>query len=485
MWNRLNLRSQIYIILVFILVITTAGGVVMVWYTYRMESLLTRIIDEEVKAFQVAESLETALVNQKGFISYYYLDRDPDWLKQLGEYRRIFKERLETAQTFVKDDIQKQAITRLETEYDAYIKIKDRVISLYKSDDNDTGSKLHQSARDQFFRLLILCENYKNIHILRIHDARDKSQDQAKNLRLISAFALLTISCLVSVLAYVLVNHILMPVRKLLLVTDRHQTRLNEDEIKALSRSVHGLIEDAGQTQMELERSRESLLQAEKMAMVGKLAAGTAHSIRNPLTSVKMRLFSLNRSLTLNDVQKEDFDVISQEIRHIDTILQNFLEFSRPPKLKLQNVSPSTVIEMAVQLLKHRLESHDVRVHVIRNAPLPEIPLDSEQLKEVIVNLMVNACEAIGSGGTIDIHEEIVKTSSGESIHIRINDSGPGISETVRHKIFEPFFTTKDEGTGLGLSIASRIVEEHGGRLDIESSAKTGTTFRIEFDLPG
>ena len=103
-------------------------------------------------------------------------------------------------------------------------------------------------------------------------------------------------------------------------------------------------------TRIELEQSREHLLQSEKLAQIGKLAAGVAHSIRNPLTSVKMRLFSLERTLSLSAAQKEDFDVISEEIRHIDTIVGNFLEFSRPPKLKIQKASPSEVVDMAVQL---------------------------------------------------------------------------------------------------------------------------------------
>jgi len=98
-------------------------------------------------------------------------------------------------------------------------------------------------------------------------------------------------------------------------------------------------------------------LQSEKMALVGKLAAGTSHSIRNPLTSVKMRLFSLSRSLDLDGDQKEDFDVISKEIGHIDNIVQNFLEFSRPPRLELQSVSLSDIVDQTVRLLRHRLES--------------------------------------------------------------------------------------------------------------------------------
>ncbi|WP_218188246.1 histidine kinase dimerization/phospho-acceptor domain-containing protein [Desulfosarcina cetonica] len=149
---------------------------------------------------------------------------------------------------------------------------------------------------------------------------------------------------LVILLAYLLMHQILNPVRALIMETCRNENiKLAGDDVKTLSMSVRGLIEDVDQTQVELEKSRENLLQAEKMAMVGKLAAGMAHSVRNPFTSVKMRLFSLSRSLKLSGMQKEDFDVISEEIDHIDTIVQNFLEFSRPPKLKMQPVSPSTV----------------------------------------------------------------------------------------------------------------------------------------------
>ena len=258
------------------------------------------------------------------------------------------------------------------------------------------------------------------------------------------------------------------------------------DEVKAISRSVHDLIEAAGQTHIELERSREHLLQAEKMAMVGKLAAGMAHSIRNPLTSVKMRLFSLSRSLKLSDYQKEDFDVISDEIRHTDAIVQSFLEFSRPPRLKMQQISPSLVVDMGLQLLEHRLKSYDVKVNVIRKNLLPEIQADPEQLKEVLVNLIINACEAMAQGGSIVIQEEEdFVPPSGRVAVIRLKDNGPGIPESIHDNIFQPFFSTKEEGTGLGLSIATRIVEEHQGRLDIQSKEGQGSTFIITLPIKG
>jgi signal transduction histidine kinase len=252
------------------------------------------------------------------------------------------------------------------------------------------------------------------------------------------------------------------------------------NEIAALGTRVSDLMRDVEQTRSKLEWSREHLLQAEKWALVGKLAAGVAHNVRNPLASVKMRLFTLERSLILTADQRDDFEVISEEIGHIDTIVNNFLEFSRPPKLKMRKASPSDAVNMAVKLLKHRLESSNVTVLVKREEPLPEIRMDPEQMKEVMVNLMVNACEAMVNGGKIVIEEETgVSENNRPVVVIKVSDTGPGISEAVQSKVFQPFFSTKEEGTGLGLSIATRIVEEHGGWFDVKAAESEGATFII------
>jgi signal transduction histidine kinase len=193
----------------------------------------------------------------------------------------------------------------------------------------------------------------------------------------------------------------------------------------------------------------------------------------------------LGRTLYLSPTQRDDFAVISEEIRHIDTIVQNFLEFSRPPKLKMQSVSPSEVVDLVLQLLRHRLESYNVEVEVKRkNDLLPEIQADPEQLKEVLVNLMENACEAMQGGGVITITEEEVNEGPlRPAARIQVTDNGPGIKETHLEKVLNPFFTTKEEGTGLGLSIASRIIEEHGGTLSLTSKEGEGTTFVITLPI--
>ena len=483
--EKISLRSRILLNVISLLVITTMGALVMVGYTYRMEGLLNRIIDKHMLGLQAAQSMEIALVNQKGFASYYLLDGNPDWITQMERYRHIFKNNLEETRLLATTAEERRVLELIKSEYNKYISAKDQVVDYYKSGNRENGIKLHEQVRGYFFEILKHSEDCKALFRKKTVDAKEKSLNQAKKLRIIAGSAILMILLLGVILTFFLLHDILDPIRRLASETDRHDGLQDEgDEVKTLSRRVHDLKKTYTETQSELEKSREHLLQSEKLALVGKLAAGTSHSIRNPLTSVKMRLFSLSRSLDLDSNQKEDFDVISTEIGHIDTIVQNFLEFSRPPRLKLQSVSPSDVVDQAIQLLQHRLASYEVFIKIQRKEPLPPVQLDPEQLKEVIINIIINACEAMGQGGSIVIHEKTFREREKiRSAAILISDNGPGIPDAIQSKIMEPFFTTKEEGTGLGLSIAARIVQEHGGRLYVESKEGSGSTFIITLPL--
>ncbi len=479
--NRLGLRLKIFSILIALVFITIGGGVVMMWHTYNMEGLLKFIIDKELEAYQTAEALESSLENQKGFVSYYILDGDPVWLEKLDKYLRSFNQQLETARKLAEPGPGKEIIKRIDKEYKLYSIIKNDVIEYYKAGERKAGARIHEDVRQKFFKILNLCEEFKNYHIKKVRQAKKQSLSYAQKLRSIALAAMLAGLMLGLLLIFILTTHVLGPIQRMAAEANRQEDgERPANEVKALGRNIRGLIEDIDQTSMELEHSREHLLQAEKMVMVGKLAAGMAHSIRNPLTSVKMRLFSLSRTLEMSDIQKEDFQVISEEIRHIDTIVQNFLEFSRPPRLNMQCINPSIVVDQTIQLLEHRLNAYNVNIKFIRNRPLSEIYADPDQLKEALVNIIVNACEAMEKKGRITIQEkEVFLQPFGRAVAIRLTDNGPGIPESVKTRLFQPFFTTKEEGSGLGLSIALRIIEEHGGTLDADSAEGEGAVFII------
>jgi signal transduction histidine kinase len=478
---RLSLKNRIYIVNAILVSITVIGGLLMIWYTYKTEKIFQTIIDKNIIVYQSAESLAASLVKHKGFVSYYLLDRNPAWIKRLHQARDDFNQHLTSVKSLLEEAWEKQAIAQIESKYADYIATKDMVIDLYMTNQFEKGYAIHETTREHFARILELCEEFKTFHKDKISAAIETSREESNRLRYMALMAIIIVIVLSLLINYIFARHILGPIRKI-----ANEAYIDGDsprpanEVAALELSVHGLIKNTEQAHQDLKKSQETLLQSEKMALLGKLAAGTAHSIRNPLTSVKMRLFSLNRSCSFTDAQQDDFNVISSEIQQINKIVENFLEFSRPPRLKMKKMSPSVIVDSALSLLDQRLKSYGVLVKLVRKTPLSETRIDPEQLKEVIVNIVINACEAIKHDGRIIISEEENFVHPLEKVVIiRIMDDGPGIPEEIQADIFNPFFTTKEHGTGLGLSIAYNIIAEHGGWLDVVSKKSQGAAFVI------
>ncbi|MHC1727151.1 MAG: ATP-binding protein [Syntrophobacteraceae bacterium] len=482
MLKRFSLRIEIMFAVAALVVIALLGGVTTIWMVHRLDSSLSSVINTRVAALNITQEMESSLAMQRGLLSYFFIDGNSEWLTQLDQHRYAFEKWLKKLREVADSDAEREILNSIESKYIRYTNLRDKVIELYNSGNREEGYRLHKEVRSPFFSVRDLCEQLKQVQYEKIGLVSGNVRSYVRFFDTAASLAMILALTLGTILAVLLWSRVLVPIRLLALTADpQTEGSIDErDEVKALGRKIQGLIESVDTTRTELEQSRSHLLQSEKLAQIGKLAAGVAHSIRNPLTSVKMRLFTMERTLSLSDAEKEDFDVISEEIRHIDTIVQNFLEFSRPPKLKIQRVSPSDVVDMAIQLLHHRIESYGVTIELMRHKRLPEVDADPEQLKEVLVNLIVNACEAMGDGGSILVSEEEGTTGPmGRVSVIRVSDNGPGISESIRDRIFQPFFTTKEEGTGLGLSIAARIIEDHKGWLNFKCRPNKGTTFTI------
>lgn len=277
-------------------------------------------------------------------------------------------------------------------------------------------------------------------------------------------------------LHFLVERKVLAPLRRLAALTE--DPFRGESELEVLSAHVRGLVKDMQRSREALAERDEALRQAEKLALVGKLAAGVAHSIRNPLTSVKLRLFSLTRSLALSAEQKEDFDVIAGQIQHLDSIVRSFLEFSRRPPLHREELDWEDLLRQTFQLLSHRLKDQDVDFEIRRSEEVATVSADPDQVKEALVNLVLNACEAMkGRGTLLCVLEAGIVPPWGHCVILRLSDSGPGVPEELRETIFQPFFSDKAEGTGLGLPIARRIFEEHGGWLSLAPDHAPGACF--------
>jgi signal transduction histidine kinase len=253
-----------------------------------------------------------------------------------------------------------------------------------------------------------------------------------------------------------------------------------QDELRAVGFYLRSLMADVTETQSHLERSRHQLLDSEKLASLGRLAASIGHEIRNPLTSIEMRLYSIRRVVGDNRELEDDLRVVSEEITHLENTVRSFLEFSRPPHPDLQRHAVTRLLDKTLELCGPWLAEKEVDVIRREEPPVPSVTADAEQIKQVFLNLLRNAAEAMEGGGTVEITASAASDRAGrEMVVVRVQDTGPGIAPEVRERILEPFFSTKPEGTGLGLCIAARILAQHEGRLELEPPGSGGACFSV------
>ena len=481
----ISLRAKVFYLFAAMASITLACFILILWYTHQIDNMLINMVQKEVVLYKTAHDMELALANQKGFLTYYFVDGNARWLNNLGQYREMFRQTLKSAFSFDLNEKQRQSLQNIADEYKAYVAAKDHTIENYnESMIKENISAMHEQQRSVFFNLLELCRQFRENQWKVIIDTEQVNKQRSEYLRFIAYSALISFAILCLLIFYILYKQILEPIRGLAIETGGSPMESSKDEILSLSHSLKGMMKDFNETHNQLTKSRESLIQAEKMAMVGELAAGVAHSIRNPFTSIKMRMFSLSRSTDLTDVQNEDLEVITDEIGRIDRILQNFLEFARPPKLAIDACHVTTIIESTITLLEYRLKEYSVKITHNPKNDLPEVRVDRDRIKEALVNLITNACEAMENGGRIFISETLVPDSAkGEVVRITLKDNGPGIPDRIIQKITDPFFTTKENGSGLGLSIVSRIVREHNGLFYASPFLEDGAEFIIELPV--
>ncbi|MBI3246611.1 MAG: GAF domain-containing protein [Deltaproteobacteria bacterium] len=255
----------------------------------------------------------------------------------------------------------------------------------------------------------------------------------------------------------------------------------DEEEVRLLTLLANQsaiAIENATLHRDEME-AREHLRQSEKLASLGKLSAGLAHEIRNPLNTVSMLMYAMAQELPSDGPLGADVHVMQGELRRMSLLLEQFLEFARPRPPHFQREPVDEIMEETLLLIGPEARAHGVMVYKEWAKPLPKVWVDGAQIKQVFLNLLLNALQAMPTGGKLTVR---IHVSSG-GLLTAISDEGEGIQPEVRANLFQPFFTTKQGGTGLGLSISQRIIEGHNGRLRLFSQPGAGTTVIVRLPL--
>ncbi|MBF0258035.1 MAG: PAS domain S-box protein [Desulfamplus sp.] len=256
-----------------------------------------------------------------------------------------------------------------------------------------------------------------------------------------------------------------------------------EDDKEVASIGFFHDLREAKRLEAELEKMQVQLLQAEKMSSLGKLAAGVAHQLNNPLGGITLFTQLMLEDYDINGDAKDDLLKIQRDAERCSAIVKELLEFARQTKreVKLQNINK--IVGRTLFLLRNQAIFQNIEIIEAYDTSIPEIPADIQQLNHVFMNIILNAADAMEGSGILEIRT-FLKNSDGMA-HITISDTGPGIPESILPTIFEPFFTTKEEGkgTGLGLSMAYGIVESHHGKIKAENRPEGGTIFSITLPL--
>ena len=242
-------------------------------------------------------------------------------------------------------------------------------------------------------------------------------------------------------------------------------------------------LRDKIEMERKLEKTRIQLLQAEKMASLGKLAAGVAHQLNNPLGGITLYAQLMMEEYPLEDAAKEDLKRIIDDAERCRNTVRELLEFARQTRQEIRLNDLNHAISQTLFLLENQSLFHNIEIIKSLEPDLPKVPSDIQQLNHVFMNIILNAAEAME--GTGQLRVETLPSDNGCGVLIRISDTGPGIPEDALPHIFEPFFTTKEQGkgTGLGLSLAYGIIENHSGRIWAESKLGQGTIFTIELPM--
>jgi len=268
--------------------------------------------------------------------------------------------------------------------------------------------------------------------------------------------------------------------RLIMLAATGYLTNTLSASAREESRKLKAVAEQLAVANRNLSEAEAAVRRSERLAALGQLSAGVARELRNPLGTIKGSAEMLaNSRSTENEVAREVAGFISTEVDRTNLLVSRFLDFARPMQVRVASADLTQVLDKAIANLEHSSPRYDVSIYRNYAPEIGPIPLDADLMERVFFNLLLNAAQATPPGGTIT-----VKTRPAETMaEISVIDRGSGIAPEHVENIFNPFFTTKPEGVGLGLAIVSKIVDEHGGKMAVESEPNKGSIFRVYLPL--
>lgn len=454
--------------------VVIAAVVLSAWRSQRSlaqaEEVAARLSARSVQGIELAAQLET-LMHERSYVSNYLLSHDAAFLVEAAPHHAQFQAWIEQMDRFARTDAERGLVQQMRTEYLDYTSSGDEVIRLEREGKQPEARRLFFSMKRAVDGLL---GHGQRLFALSVVDMQARQAAAASAItrerRLI--FFLTAFGAVASLGAgFLLARYAARPLYRMVLrlgasgLTDQFQFK--GDELGALEAHVNALLQ-------HVRVQERSLQQAEKLSELGELAAEVAHETLNPLAGARGMLQVLARGAVAPEALAGELQAVERELRRVEEIVRRLVRYARPLEPHPRRVKVAALAEAAVRSARAApgAQGREIRLTV---APALEWTVDPALLEQVLINLLVNACEASPEGGVV----ELAVAADAEALRLEVRDRGVGIPPEQRERLFRPFFTTKPRGNGLGLAVSRNIVEEHGGSIEASSDAQAGTLFRV------
>ncbi len=471
-------------VLVMITVLGTSAALFHAWKSKRTIDLL---ISNNVGDMLMAAELDIALLRQQGIIAAYMLDDgDSTWIEEMSRLERIFRSKLEKVEKAAKTTGEQGLLHQVHEAFNAYDAMRDEVLQVYESGGWALARRVYlDELNNRYLSVASLCDTVVELNSLEIKDALRKSESQVNRLTAILVSSVFLTILLGMALIWFLFRGLFAPIKhmardiKSFSVGEKTTAEFSEaHDLRALRYYLKSLMTQITEARSDLATSRRELIHAERLAAIGGVVAQIAHEIKTPLVSIGGFAYAIENRPNQTDKVRNFARIISQEAARLEQMLKDMMEFSKPVRVKPQMQSLNKLIHDLETILRHH-SPNGIILDFQLDPRTPEIPIDPNPMAQVVLNLVKNGIEAVGTQGVVTICTRPIPGGAA----LIVKDDGPGIAADIQPRIFEPFFTTKQKGNGLGLAICQQIVAEHGGEIHCESNAGLGTTFIIEIPV--
>jgi two-component system, NtrC family, sensor histidine kinase HydH len=476
-------------------VLLFAACLLSIRYIHRLQSNLAEILRENVQRMQAVQEL-VIQVRQLRYYTFLHLlqPEQKERLDRIADAQKKFEEALNKVRDISTTDAnttdeEKSLLRTIEDAYQIYKKDQDQLIADTRAGLGVPGA-IKAADKHAVSFVVVPCQK-----LLKINDGK-MQESSAESLRLSRegylAMLFLGIAGPIGglVVGYGVTRGLRRSIYQLSVRVQDLAHHLDEDmgsvsvvadgDLETLEKKMKYIVQKVEEAAKRIQEQQRELLRTEQLSQVGQLAAGVAHEIRNPLTGIKMLVEAALRPQSPRPLNLEDTQIIFREVKRLEQTVEQFLNFARLPAPQIAFCDLRDVVHQAWELVHIRAKQQKVEPVFRLPANAVIVSADAGQLTTVMVNLFLNALDAMGTEGLLEVH---LTPAEQETVRLRICDSGPGIPPEVQEKLFQPFATTKPHGTGLGLFLSGRILDEHRGSISANNRPEGGACFTITLPI--